>query len=153
MHLKIAIINHMNKKKMIYIIRHGETEWNLGKRMQGQTDIPLNQRGHQQATAISKHLRNVPLDVIYSSPLARAFETDQTIANNQQNKEIITNSLLLERGFGENEGKSHDEFNSLHPAFLWTESWKYPDVRSPQGETLREVQARASQFIKMITQT
>ncbi len=143
----------MHKKKTIYIIRHGETEWNMTKRMQGQQDIPLNERGRAQAAAIEKHLHGITFDAIYSSPLSRTLETAQIIAQNQKNNHIITHPLLIERGFGDNEGKTHDEFNALHPAFLWTESWKYPDVRSPKGESLQEVHARAAAFIKIIEES
>ena len=68
---------------IIYLIRHGETDWNQDKRIQGQTDIPLNARGRRQAEALAGRLSTVSLEMIYTSDLTRARETAEIIAARQ----------------------------------------------------------------------
>lgn len=63
----------------VYMIRHGETDWNKAHRLQGWSDIPLNERGRAQAACAAKMMASVPLDVIYTSPLKRAVETADII--------------------------------------------------------------------------
>ena len=64
---------------MIYIVRHGETDWNKEHRIQGHIDIPLNDKGRQDALNAKKKLKNVKFDVVFSSPLQRAYETAKII--------------------------------------------------------------------------
>jgi probable phosphoglycerate mutase len=66
---------------VIYLVRHGETDWNKLKIWQGNSDIPLNETGRAQANAIAKRLETVEIEAIYSSPLSRAFETARIIAD------------------------------------------------------------------------
>ncbi len=61
-------------------VRHGETEWNIQGRYQGQSDIPLSEKGREQAAALGKRFEEIPVDVIYSSPLKRAYDTARAIA-------------------------------------------------------------------------
>src|SRR5262249_43487216 len=63
----------------IYLARHGETEWNAERRLQGRTDVPLNSTGRQQAAKLAQHLKGVRLGAVYSSTLNRSLYTD-TIA-------------------------------------------------------------------------
>lgn len=93
----------------LYIVRHGETDWNKNRMMQGNTDIPLNEKGISQATEVSKLLENQKIDICYSSPLTRAYETATIISNHA---EIIIDSRLEERELGEFEGKSCDLYDS-----------------------------------------
>ena len=67
----------------LYILRHGETAWNTEKRMQGQTNIPLNENGISLAKKIGSHMRNVHFDYIFSSPLDRAVTTAKLITENR----------------------------------------------------------------------
>jgi broad specificity phosphatase PhoE len=141
---------HMDKTKtMIYIVRHGETDWNVGERMMGNTDIPLNARGRVQAKEIASHLSKVHLDIIYSSPLSRAYET-ACIINTYHNAPIIKDTALRERQFGEQEGKTYDEVNAFHPALTFSETWNYPDYRPLGGESINEVKTRITVFVKKI---
>lgn len=87
----------------LYITRHGQTEWNALRKIQGRTDIPLNETGKKQAAITRDELRNIKLDYIISSPLSRAVET-ATIINQVHNLPIIQDERIIERGFGEMEG-------------------------------------------------
>lgn len=87
---------------MIYVVRHGQTDWNLQGRCQGWSDIELNQTGIAQAEELAKQLSNVKFDVCFASPLKRTLKTAQIIYHG----EIITDSRLLERGKGELEGRT-----------------------------------------------
>lgn len=90
---------------MIYIVRHGQTDWNLKGINQGQTDIGLNETGIEQAEALGNKLKNICFDVVYSSPLKRALKTASIIYNGN----IIVDERLLERDNGELEGTNKNK--------------------------------------------
>lgn len=69
----------------LYLVRHGQTNWNLEGRIQGQTNIPLNDKGRKQAQQAKEKLQNIPIDLIICSPLMRARETAEII----EKKEIF----------------------------------------------------------------
>jgi len=87
---------------MIYLVRHGQTDWNLEGRNQGQADIGLNRTGVQEAKNISEQLAGIKFDACFSSPLKRALKTCQIIYNG----DIIIDERLKERSNGELEGKT-----------------------------------------------
>lgn len=89
----------------IGLIRHGETDWNAQMKLQGATDIPLNERGVEQATDVGRLLRGSDWTKIVSSPLIRARNTGEIIAAElgMEEPEVIPN--LAERSFGELEGQ------------------------------------------------
>ncbi len=90
----------------IYLVRHGQTDFNLKNLLQGSTDNPLNETGRQQAGQLAQMLKDVPFDVIYSSPLKRALETAQIIRESNVNRPpIILDDRLKEIDMGEWEGK------------------------------------------------
>ena len=130
----------------ILLIRHGETDWNVEKRLQGHTDIDLNREGVRQAAALGRVLLNEPLDAIFSSDLKRAFGTAQGIAI-PRGMNIQLDTGLRERCFGAFEGLNHPEINERFPDDY--AAWKRRDIdaRYPQGEfraeTLREFSNRA----------
>ena len=88
----------------LYLVRHGETDWNKQKRIQGQVDIPLNAFGRSLAKKTAEGLKSIPFDVCYSSPLGRAEETARLILN-ERDVPIITDNRIMEMAFGEYEGK------------------------------------------------
>ena len=77
----------------IYIIRHGETEWNTKRLLQGATDIPLNQNGVEVAKLTSEALKEVPFDIIYTSPLKRAVETAEIMRGDREIPVILVDRL------------------------------------------------------------
>lgn len=125
----------------IIIIRHGETDWNVEGRYQGQADPPLNNRGFDQAHQLTGTLTNSSLDMIYSSPLQRAFQTAQIIADHLH-LPLHTDSRLSEINQGDWQTRLRSEIEDLYPDLFqrWeTEPW---EVTPPSGEHLTEVQSR-----------
>lgn len=94
----------------IYIVRHGQTDYNLNNILQGQKDVPLNQNGKNQAIETAKKLSDINFDFIYASPLKRTMETCLEI-NKYHNKNIIYDNRLFERGFGDLEGLHGSKIN------------------------------------------
>jgi broad specificity phosphatase PhoE len=93
----------------LYVIRHGETDWNIEKRAQGQTDIELNQNGINQALEAKQIVQNLDIDLIISSPLKRAAKTAEILSEGKY--EIIYDDRLKERCFGDIEGKRLEDIN------------------------------------------
>ena len=77
----------------IFTVRHGQTNWNIERRLQGHTDTPLNAEGLAQAEKVAKRLSSEKVDAIYTSDLSRAFKTAEAI-NQHHNAKIITPPLL-----------------------------------------------------------
>lgn len=94
----------------IYLIRHGETEWNVQRRIQGHSDSPLTDAGVEQARQRAKSLAGVKFAAVYSSDLLRAKDTAEIFALEHQ-LAVVTSDLLRERNHGRFEGKTADEFN------------------------------------------
>ena len=84
-------------------MRHGITDWNVKHKLQGRTDIPLNEEGINMARRAAKEYENVHFDVCFASPLCRAKETAEILLKNR-NIPIITDDRLMEMGFGSYEG-------------------------------------------------
>lgn len=100
----------------LFLVRHGETEWNRLRRIQGRTDIPLNDTGRRQARATGRLLRRRRWDAVYSSPLNRAFETASIIADEVGLGAPETVDALVERDYGAAEGLTFAEIDRRYPA-------------------------------------
>ena len=87
----------------LYVVRHGQTDWNINHMILGKTDIELNEKGKKQAEEVSKKLEKEKIDLIISSPLKRTKQTAEII-NKNKNIPIIYDSRIQERNFGEFEG-------------------------------------------------
>ncbi len=127
----------------IYLARHGETDWNLKRTVQGRTDVPLNETGLQQAEELRKTLEKIEFDVCYASPLVRARETAEIAVNGRV--QIILDSDIVERGFGELEG-------------TYILNWKkYWDLTTNCGvfdvEPVKELLQRAERFLTKLKET
>ncbi len=90
-----------------YLVRHGQTDWNKEKKLQGQTDVPLNEEGEEQAKQLARVLHEVNFDLAFSSDLLRAKRTAEIILL-EKNLHIEVTNVLRERNFGELEGGSVD---------------------------------------------
>jgi uncharacterized phosphatase len=99
----------------ISLVRHGQTDWNLSKRIQGTSDIPLNDMGRAQAMATGEILNRRQWDAIYSSPLSRAHETAQIIAVETGLAAPVTIAAIAERNYGEAEGLTGQQILARFP--------------------------------------
>lgn len=88
---------------MLYLIRHGKTDWNDRHKLQGRTDVPLNGEGRRMAEKAREEYRDVHFDVCFSSPLVRARETAEILLRGR-NIPILTDDRLMEMSFGSYEG-------------------------------------------------
>lgn len=128
--------------KTLYIVRHGETEWNKIGRYQGITNVPLNENGIAQAKACGNALKDIHFDRILSSDLSRALVTAETIRGNRQ-LEIKTDERLREINFGDWEKLLFTEIEERWPGLI-NQMYRRPDiVKVPNGESFQEVQDRA----------
>ena len=94
---------------MIYITRHGQTDWNVQKKVMGRCDEPLNQNGLKQAEETRKKLIDIDIDLIICSPLKRTKHTAELI--NVNKVPIIYDDRIIERDFGEFEGMETKDFD------------------------------------------
>jgi probable phosphoglycerate mutase len=135
----------------ILLIRHGETDWNRNGRFQGRSDLPLNQKGKDQAHALALALKDEPLTAIYSSPLTRARETALLIKDFHPSIPLFEEEGLVEMNLGEFEGMEAQRWATEYPDFIkrWRET--PASVAMPGGESLQEVQARAIRTLDRIT--
>ena len=125
---------------MIYIIRHGQTDWNIEHRTQGHTDIALNKNGIEQAGLITQKIANLKIDSIISSDLKRAYMTAQII-NKKFNKTIEEDKRLREFCFGTLEGITRDKITQE----TWDDFNKNP--KQFNAETKEEIFNRIKSFI------
>lgn len=125
----------------IVAIRHGETDWNATSRLQGQLDIPLNARGHYQASTLAEALRDEDLAVVYSSDLGRAWQTASALAA-PLGLPLQPEVGLRERCFGVFEGCTYAEIESRWPdqARRWRQ--RELDFAPVGAESLRQFHAR-----------
>jgi len=123
----------MNETRLI-VIRHGETEWNREKRMQGTTDTPLSDVGRIQARALGKRLAGRGFDALYSSDLSRARDTARAIAE-QTGRELVVDPRLQERRFGIFEGLLAAEIIARYPEEHARFASRDPDYEVPGGES------------------
>jgi broad specificity phosphatase PhoE len=126
--------------RVLYIARHGETDWNVAGRWQGHTDVPLNENGRAQALAIAATLRDRSFAGVVASDLARAHETARIVAAELGLAVAYTDPDLRERHFGPFEGLTRDECAAYHPD-AWR-AWILDRVAPGGGESQEEVSLR-----------
>lgn len=133
----------------LYLIRHGETDWNTVKRLQGATDIPLNENGEALARAVSEGMRDIPFDLVFSSPLKRAWRTAELLRG-ERDIPIIADERLREICFGDYEGlvSRSEGYNIPDPDFRFfftkTQCYKTP----PNGESVESLLQRTGAFLE-----
>lgn len=132
----------------LILVRHGETAWNHEHRFQGQANPPLNALGIQQAHALARRLRTIPIDIAFASDLQRALETARIITA-KRDVQLIATPMLRERRLGAWEGLTVQEASRMHPREI--EAWKR-DVLSPipDGESYEQLQARLRELLKQL---
>lgn len=135
----------------IYLIRHGVTDYNIAKRLQGVTDIPLNAQGIELAEKTAEGMKDIRFDRIYTSPLIRARQTAEIIRGNQKIK-IIPTEGLREISFGEYEGHSYlpETYDIPDPEFVRFFNDPEHYVCPPGGESLQQLRSRTSSFVRRI---
>jgi uncharacterized phosphatase len=124
----------------LYLVRHGETEWNRLRRIQGLTDIPLNDTGREQARRTGMLLTRRPIDRVYASPLSRASETAQIIAAELGLPEPELRAEFVERNYGAAEGMGFHEIDVTYP----------PGTDVPGREEREDVAARVIPALQAI---
>ena len=135
-------------EKRFYVIRHGKTDWNAEFRLQGRTDIPLNEEGRQMARDAAEEVRGMNFDICYCSPLKRARETAEILLEGTE-VPILFEDRLKEMSFGVYEGY---EFIFEHPEYpiykLFKDPLNYETVL--EGESYEELFARTGSFIREV---
>jgi probable phosphoglycerate mutase len=125
----------------IVFIRHGQTDWNAGRRWQGHADIALNKIGRQQAALLAQRLRHWPIRTLYSSDLQRAADTARALGN-ALGLEPVLDVNWRERHVGDFEGLTTDEIKVQFPD-IW-ETLRTGPLDPPGGEAQDEVLERAA---------
>jgi probable phosphoglycerate mutase len=115
-------------RRLLYLARHGETDWNAQMRWQGHTDVPLNETGRAQARALAQSLRSTGLAGVVASDLSRAHETARIVAVELGLAVAYVDPGLRERAFGVFEGLTREECETLHAEAwgAWLESKRPP---------------------------
>lgn len=132
----------------IWITRHGQTDLNKAKLMQGRTDAPLNENGIRQAKAARRSIGDIKFDAVWSSPLIRAVRTASIIGNVPE-EEVITDERIIETDFGRYEQKPY-HFLGI-PMTLY---WALPEIFPAPStvETIRSMTGRSHAFLKELEQ-
>lgn len=132
----------------VYLVRHGQTNWNLIKKFQGLRRVPINKVGKEQVKRLAKDLKGISFDVVYSSPVLRARQTAKILVPKHK---IILNKDLRELDRRAHEGFTPEQIKKLIPDIEAQWARDNIDWRSPfGGETLREYQARSIKAFKEI---
>ena len=135
----------------LYLVRHGQTAWNKEEIFRGRTDVPLDKTGFKQAELAGEYFKRMEIHGIYSSPLLRAWETAQKIAQ-FHNLKVEPLKGILDMSFGDWEGHSHQEIRKIDSETYrqWVESPQL--VRLPGGESLDDVRSRAMGALEGVIQ-
>lgn len=135
----------------LILIRHGQTQWNNESRVQGRTDIPLNEKGRLQAAAIAERLQDDHFDAVYASPLSRAKETAEEIAKRHGAK-VVLDEDIIEIQFGKWEGLTSPELNKTYPELFADWGWiERPEAcKEMAAESQQEIVARSLRFVKRL---
>lgn len=135
----------------IYVVRHGETLWNVQKRLQGQTDIELNENGRSLARKTAESLSSVPFTVCFSSPLGRAKETARILLADRD-VQVNEDDRLAEISFGEMEGLVNDG-TGRGMLKNYQDFFRNPGMYIPPsgGETLCSLCERTRSFLEELT--
>ncbi len=134
----------------VFLVRHGQTDYNAERRVQGQIDIPLNDTGRWQAERVGARLSAYGPAKILTSDLSRAADTARAIAAHHSETPFVETELLREVGYGVFEGLNGDEIVGLYPEEfrLWQEDRE--GYMPPEAETIEQQRERAVRAAKLI---
>lgn len=139
--------------KQVFIVRHGQTEWNLARRMQGRLDSPLTEAGKAQAQAHGRLLKELgPIDEMHVSPSGRTRETAY-ILNSHVRARIQYQDALLERDLGTWSGLTVAELEAAFPEAWRARKHDPYHHRPPEGENLADMLARCDAFLERIVRS
>ncbi|XP_008281144.1 fructose-2,6-bisphosphatase TIGAR B [Stegastes partitus] len=134
----------------VTLVRHGETQYNKDKLLQGQgVDTPLSELGAQQGEAAGQYLKDIPFSNLFVSNLQRAVQTAEIIRRNNTHcsgTEMVLEPLLRERGFGVAEGRPKEDLKNMANA----SGQSCRDYTPPGGETTEQVRLRFKKFLKLL---
>lgn len=133
----------------IYITRHGTTEWNLQRRLQGWQDSNLTKEGIDRAIKLGERLDNIDFDIIYTSPQNRAFETSRLIRGNKKTP-IVTHDGLKELGFGIWEGLELSVIEKEYPKEYYIYRNNPVEYIPIEGESYFDLLKRVKEFLEEI---
>ena len=131
----------------VYIVRHGQTAWNLEEVFRGRADIPLDETGKKEVHLAGEAIKDETLHAVYSSPLSRSMETAENIAK-FHNLPVVPLEAIVDISYGEWEGVGLKEVQQQSPDLyaLWLQ--EPHKIRFPQGETLEEVRSRTMEALE-----
>ena len=135
----------------LFIVRHGETEWNAEGRVQGHSDVPLSDRGREQARAAAQRLRGHAFDAAYSSDLSRTRETAEIILV-ESGTPLETTATLREYQKGVFEGLTVHEYARQYPELHQASLVNDLDFAPTGGESIRECSARLAGFAELLVE-
>lgn len=135
-------------KVKIYLFRHGETAWNKERKLQGQSDVPLNEYGRELAMKTAGALQEIPFDRVFASPLSRAAETARILMG-ERDIPFRTDRRLMEMHFGQYEGDAFDPpktdpAHPLYPFLCRPEDY----IAARDAESFEEVTERGMDFLQ-----
>lgn len=133
----------------IYLIRHGETEWNKKKLIQGHSDIPLNEKGKLQSKQLGEKLKGIHFEAVFSSDLVRARRTAEIIIL-EKKLAVVTTKALRERLFGRFEGKHLDELKKTLKELIFTSKERQKKLKLNNIENDEEIMGRFIPFIREV---
>lgn len=129
---------------MLYIMRHGKTDWNIQHKLQGRTDIPLNEEGRQMAKQAREDYLNIPIVFVICSPLIRARETAELVLQGR-NIPILYDDRLIEMGFGIYEGTANcEDIPDCPVGMLFRHPEQY--IARDGAESMQELWERTGHF-------
>ena len=128
----------------LYLVRHGETNWNKEGRYYGYSDVFLSEKGLLQAKEIGIFMKQISFDKVISSPLCRAVDTARELTNGK----IYTDERLKEQNFGLFEGKTYQELMQEFPRELKAWNENHETYCLPEGESFLQVRNRVEAFLQ-----
>jgi broad specificity phosphatase PhoE len=139
----------MNPSRQLILVRHGETEWNVAKRLNSRTDIPLSKEGARHVEQLSRSLTSVSINRCYSSPSLRTMQTAKLLTA-QRECAIIQDERLREIDFGAFEGLSAEALETENASKAFNE-WRSGILSEAEAtEPLEQAAQRAREFFETV---